>query len=147
MLSAGLYTTPNVFTRVIHAPAELFLGVYQFLIRRINPIIQTGPPPIPAIFAHSIGAYICWNCLYTPVYNYGKFSCLGPELPAPPRPSIPTIPSSNHYSTTFLPISDSQFPRSLCLGIYASYALHSYIYMPPLPPMFLPFFLDDPDDP
>ena len=147
MLSAGLYTTPNVFTRVIHAPAELFLGVYQFLIRWINLIVQTGPPPIPAIFAHSIGAYICRNCLYTPIYDYGKLSCLGPELPAPLRPSVLTIPPSNRYSATFLPILDNQFPQSLCFGIYASYALHSYIYMPPLPPMFLPFSSDNPDDP
>ena len=147
MLSAGLYITPNVFARVIHAPAELFLRVYQFLIHWINPIVQTVPPPIPTIFARSIGAYIHQNRLYTPIYDYGKLSCLGPELPAPLRPSILTIPPSNHYSTTFLPISDCQFPRSLHLSIYASYALHSYIFMPPLPPMFLPFSSDNPDDP
>ena len=147
MLSAELYTTPNVFARVIHAPAELFLRDLQSLICRINLIIQTGPPLIPTIFARSIGAYICWNRLYTPIYDYGELSCLGPELPAPLRPSILTIPSSDRYSATFLPISDSQFSRPLHRGTYAAYALHSYIYMPPLPPMFLPFSSDDPDDP
>ena len=147
MLSAGLYVTPNVFARVIHASAEPFLGGLQFLIRRINLIVQTGPPPISTIFA-------CSNwCIYSsepsahPICDYGELSCLGPELSAPLRPLVPTIPSFDHYSATFLPISDSYFSRSLHFGTYASYALHSYIYMPPLPPMFLPFSSDDPDDP
>ena len=147
MLSAGLYMPPNIFTQVIYALAELFLRVYQSLIHRINPIAQTGPLPIPTIFAHSISAYRCQNHLYTPIYSYGKLSCLDPELPAPLRPLILTISPSDRYSVTFLPISDIQFPQSLHSGIYASYALHSYIFMPPLPPMFLPFFSDDPDDP
>ena len=133
MLSTGLYATPNIFTRVIHAPAELFLRDLQSLICWINPIIQTGPPPILTIFARSIGAYIHQNCLHTPICDYVELSCLGPEPPTPLRPSILTIPSYNHYSATFLPILDSHFSQSLCLGTYASYALHSYIYMPPLP--------------
>ena len=110
MLSAGLYTPPNIFTQVIYAPAELFLGVYRPLICWINPITQTGPLPIHTIFACSISAYLHWNRFYTPNYNYGKLSCLGPELPAPLRPSILTISPFNRYSATFLPISDSQFP-------------------------------------
>ena len=147
MSSAGLYATPNVFPRVIYASAELSLGGLQSLIRRINLIVQTGPPPISTTFARSN-----W-CIYSsepsvhPICDYGELSCLGPELSAPLRPSILTIPSSNHYSATLLPISDSYFARSLRFGTYASYALHSYIYMPPLPPMFFPFPSDDSDDP
>ena len=94
-----------------------------------------------------IGAYIRRNCRYTPICDYGELSCLGPELPAPLRPSVLTTPSSDHYSATFLPISDSYFSQSLHFGTYASYALYSYIYMPPLPPMFFPFPSDDSDDP
>ena len=147
MSSAGLYTTPNVFARVIYASAEPFLRGLQSLIRRINPIVQTGPLLVLTIFARSIGACICRNCLHTPICNYGKLSCLGPELPAPLRPSVLTTTSSDHYSATLLPISDSYFSRSLRFGTYASYALHSYIYMPPLPPMFFPFPSDDSDNP
>ena len=141
--SAELYMPPNIFAWVIYALAELFLRDYQSLICQINPIAQTGPLPIPTSFAHSIGAYMHHNCLYTPIYDYGKLSCLGPKFPAPLRSLIPTIHSSNCYSTTFFPISDSQFPQSLHLSIYASYALHSYISMPPLPPMILSSSLDD----
>ena len=147
MSSAGLYTTPNVFARVIYASAELFLGGLPSLIRRINPIVQTGPPPISSIFARSIGACTCRNRLHTPICDYGELSCLCPELSAPLRPLVLSIPSSDHYSATLLPILDSYFARSLRFGTYASYALHSYIYMPPLPPMFFPFPSDDSDNP
>ena len=68
------------------------------------------------------------------------------EFPLPPMFLVSTIPPSNHYSITDSPILDSQFPRPLRLDHYASYAIHSYIYMPPLPPMFPPFSSDDPDD-
>ena len=84
MSSAGLYTTPSVFARVIYASAELFLGGLQSLIRRINPIVQTGPPLISTTFARSN-----W-CIYSsepsvhPICDYGELSCLGPE---PPRTS------------------------------------------------------------
>ena len=71
-----------------------------------------------------------WNHLSTPIYNYGKLSCLGPKFSTPRRSSVPTIPSSDHCSATFLPILGSQFPWSLRLGIYASYALYFYIFMP-----------------
>ena len=147
MSSAGLYATPNVFARVIYASAELFLGGLLSLIRWINQIVQTGPPPISSIFARSNQCIYSSEPLAHPICDYGELSCLGPELSAPLRPSVPTIPSFDHYSTTFLPILDSYFSRSLRFGTYASYALHSYIYMPPLPPMFFPFPSDDSDDP
>ena len=147
MSSAGLYSTLNVFTQVIHAPAELFLGDLQSLIHWINLIVQTGPPPVLTIFAHSIGACIRRNCLHTPICDYGELSCLGPELPTPLRPSVLTTPLSDHYSATLLSISDSHFSQSLHFSTYASYALHSYIYMPSLPPMFFPFPSDNSDDP
>ena len=147
MSSAGLYATPNVFARVIHVSAELFLGGLPSFIRQINPIIQTGPPPISSIFARSNRYIYSSEPLVHPICDYGKLSCLGPELPAPLRPSVLTTPSSDHYFATFLPISDSYFSRSLHFGTYDSYALHSYIYMPPLPPMFFPFPSDDSDNP
>ena len=147
MSSAGLYATPNIFARVIYASAELFLGGLQSLIRRINPIVQTGSLPISTIFAHSNWCIYLLEPSVHPICDYGKLSCLGPELPAPLTPSVLTPPSSDHYSATLLPILDSYFSRSLHFGTYASYALHSYIYMPPLPPMFFPFPSDDSDNP
>ena len=106
MSSAGLYTTSNVFAQVIYASAELFLGGLQSLIHRINPIVQTGPPPISSIFARSIGACTRRNRLHTPFVTMANSAVL--------------VLSSPHLSdlrfSPFLPFQDLH--ALLALGVH-----------------------------
>ena len=140
MSSAGLYTTPNVFARVIHASAELFLGDLQSLTCRINPIIQTGPPPISIIFAHSIGAYTRRNRWYTPIVTMANSAVLvlsSPHLSdlrsslllhpitIPPHSFLFwTVISHNHYASAPMPHMLS-IPISICLPFLLCSSLSS----------------------
>ena len=130
MSSAGLYATPNIFARVIHASAEPFLGGLQSLIRRINPIVQTGPLPISTIFACSIGACMRWNLLHTPFVTVANSAVLvlsSPHLSdlrsslllhpitIPPHSFLfRTVISHDHYALA--PMTHMlSIPTSICL--------------------------------